>query len=493
MKGTTIHLSDTWILGDRIGGGGFGAVYAASSGGRECAAKLIRKLPGTDRELLFVDLGGIRNVIPIIDSGEHEDFLVLVMPRAEKSLREHMNAADDHLPLPEVIDVLMNICDALVDLEGSVVHRDIKPENVLSLDGVWCLADFGISRYAEATTEQHTHKHALTPQYAAPERWRSERATAAADVYSLGVMAYEMISGALPFEGSEINDFRDQHLHGEAPPLQDVPPALAALVEECLYKSPAARPTPPNLRARLDRSPERLASSGLAQLAEVNREESRRHAEALRRASERQTASERFSELIAAARASHDRISLEVLAAISAVAPAAQQMPQSRGWRLLFGRATLEISPATDWDPRQSWGTAANSPAFTVVSLGGIAVTTDADRDGYTGRSHSLWYCNAQDTADFGWFETAFMISPLLASRSQIDPFALPPNKQSAEALSLVIGSHQVAWPFTRLETGGLDEFVDRWSGWFAQAAIGELRHPTHMPERSADGSWRRH
>ena len=87
-KGTVIKLSREWRLSDQIGRGGFGRVFAASSGDQEAVVKLVPKDPGADRELLFVDLGEVRNVIPIIEHGEHGDFWVLVMPRAEMSLRE---------------------------------------------------------------------------------------------------------------------------------------------------------------------------------------------------------------------------------------------------------------------------------------------------------------------------------------------------------------------------------------------------------------------
>jgi serine/threonine protein kinase len=135
------------------------------------------------------------------------------MPRADKSLREHLDKSGGVLNLSDAIEVLQDICDALVDLDGEVVHRDLKPENILRLNGQWCLADFGISRYAEATTAPDTQKFAFSPPYAAPERWRSERATAATDVYAVGVMAYEMLAGNRPFPGPTTELFRDQHLH----------------------------------------------------------------------------------------------------------------------------------------------------------------------------------------------------------------------------------------------------------------------------------------
>jgi serine/threonine protein kinase len=104
-----------------------------------------------DRELeswLFVTA----DVVPIIDSGEHKDHWVLVMPRADTSLRDHLDRSQGLRPLEEVVEILKDVCDALSDLSSKIVHRDLKPENLLLLNGHWCLADFGISRYAEATT-----------------------------------------------------------------------------------------------------------------------------------------------------------------------------------------------------------------------------------------------------------------------------------------------------------------------------------------------------
>jgi len=159
----------------------------------DAVAKFVPKVPEAQRELLFVDLGEARNVVPIVDSGEHGDEYVLVMPRAEKALRDHIEGGG--LTEAEAVAALSDIAGALDDLDGRVVHRDLKPENVLLLNGRWCLADFGISRYAEATTAPDTRKYAMTAPYAAPEQWQFERATAATDIYALGVIGYEMLVG----------------------------------------------------------------------------------------------------------------------------------------------------------------------------------------------------------------------------------------------------------------------------------------------------------
>src|SRR5258708_40144833 len=103
----------------------------------------------------------------------------------------------------EAVNILLDVAEALASLEKDVVHRDLKPENILFYQGHWCLADFGIARYAEATTSPDTHKYSFTPPYAAPEQWRFERATPATDVYAFGVTAFELLQGHRPFRGTD--------------------------------------------------------------------------------------------------------------------------------------------------------------------------------------------------------------------------------------------------------------------------------------------------
>jgi serine/threonine protein kinase len=490
MKGSQLRLSRIWEVGDRIGSGGFGQVYLVKSREDEAVAKLVPKAPGADRELLFVNLADVRNVVPVIDSGEHEAYWVLVMPRAEMSLREHLDESDGLLALPDALEVLKDICDALVDLDGRVVHRDLKPENLLRLAGAWCLADFGISRYAEATTAPDTQKFALSPPYAAPERWRNQRATAATDVYAIGVMAYEMLTGSRPFPGPSVEKYRDQHLHDEPPYLADVPSAFSALVDECLYKAPEARPTAANLRARLDRVAPHPQSEGLARLEEANHAEVRRQGAASRRQSQRQTEAERRAALAAAAERSFERISIALRDAITAAASTAI-LSASRGgsWSIRLNRAELRLSQVARHD-KDEWGWW-RAPAFDVVCMASLDLKIPANQFQYEGRSHSLWFGDIRQAGTYNWFETAFMTTPGIQRPSRQNPFALDPDEEAAKAVGAGVNEFQVAWPFTLLVVGELDEFIDRWAGWFGDAASGRLDGPTVMPEREPSGSWR--
>jgi eukaryotic-like serine/threonine-protein kinase len=491
MTGVKLSLRRSWELGEQIGRGGFGRVYAAISGdGEEAVAKLIPKAPGAERELLFVDLGDARNVVPIIDSGETDENWVLVMPRAETSLREHLDKSADSLAPSDVAPILSDIATALVDLEGRVVHRDLKPENVLLLNGAWCLADFGISRYAEATTAPDTQKFALSPPYAAPERWRNERATSATDIYALGVMGFEMVQRRRPFAGPKMEDFREQHLHDEPPPLDGVPSRLASLLEECLYKAAAARPAPSNLLARLAKATESSGSAGLSKLQEAQLSEVARQGQHAQAASRAMTEAERRESLFDAAQQGARRISESLQAFVDEGAPASKFHPSpDGGGRFRLNKAELLMS-STRRTASSPWG-GWEAPAFDVIAHASLGIRFPADQFGYEGRSHSLWYCDAQEAARYGWYETSFMTSAFSGVRGRQNPFALDPGENSAKALWPGMAEFQLAWPFTRLDVGDLEEFVDRWGGWFADAAQGRLQHPGTMPERSPQGSWR--
>ncbi|WP_103341290.1 protein kinase domain-containing protein [Amycolatopsis sp. CA-126428] len=477
-----------WSLGDLIGRGGYGEVFEArSAAGERAAAKFILRQPGADRELLF-DLPQVRHVVPIVDRAETPTHFVIVMPRAEKSLLQHIDERPGPFAVDEAVAILADIAETLADLDGRVVHRDLKPANVLRLDGHWCLSDFGIAKYVEDTTAPETRKYEMSPPYAAPERWRGDDVTSAADVYAFGVIAHELLSGRKPFAGVG-HELRAQHLGTTPAPLHGVPPLLAALVEECLYKQEDARPHPKSLLARLTGSTTRAPSAGLARLREAAREEAVRRGEGARERSEQRSEDERRGRLFEAAELNLARIATTVKDTLAGAAPSAVVDSGGTGWTIRLNQAELsldEISGAS----AGCWG-ASERPPFDVIAHTRLTVAMPPDRFRYAGRSHSLWYCNAQDEEKYQWFETAFMVSPLRPFRAAVHPFALAPGSDAAEAIANGLTDSQLAWPFTPLVVGRLDDFLDRWAGYLAEASTGGLAHPGRMPERPVDGSWR--
>ena len=458
---------------------------AVSPEGERAVLKLVPKDPGAERELLLEELAGTPNVIPVLALGERGDDWVLAMPRADISLRDYMQGS--RVPDPEEsLKILRDIAAALVELDGRVVHRDLKPENVLLWRGTWCLTDFGIARYAEQTTAVDTRKFAMSSAYAAPEQWRFDRATGATDVYALGIIAYELLSGERPFPGPDREGFREQHLQQNAPPLDNVRPNLAGFVSQCLVKAPAARPRPGDLLRRLEAS--RPTAGGAAtRLQRANLEAVRRTAEATAEAEARRTAVERRRALFVAARAQlapvQDALRSQLLEHVPEAAPA-----HGREWPFELNGARLLWDPVQDASTSE-WGR--YSPAFEVIAYSGLELKIPPDFSGYLGRAHSLWYCDAREEGLFRWYETAFMLTPVGGRGTKGDPVMLNPGSDAGGAVSNVMTSWQVAWPFTPIDQDDSAEFIERWLGWFADAMEGQLRHPSRMPEFDPQGSYR--
>lgn len=471
------------------GEGGFGKVFEAEGeDGTAAVAKFVRKEPGAQRELLIGDPNAaseFRNVVPILDRGEHEESWVLVMPRADMSLAQHLDQADAPLPLDEALTILTDIATALTDIDGEIVHRDLKPQNILYLNGKWCLADFGIARYAEAATASDTRKDSLTAPYGAPEQWRAERATSATDVYAFGIIAFQLLSGKLPFEGPTRADFREQHLKATPPPLASATARLRHLIEECLYKAPAARPTAANILAKLGNAAADPSTPGQSRLAQVSQDEVRRIAKTQAQELRNMEEAERRAEMFAAAKLSFETLSQSLLSAITDNAPTAAVETRRGKIDLL---ATLREATLGVFSPQQvsRW-----QGPFDVIAYAEVSVYHHRpNRQGWRGRSHSLWFCDAEVQGHYAWYETAFMDNSLIPIRRMVAPYACSPEEATG-AFQTAIGTMQRAWPLERLNREDLTDFVDRWIGWFADAAQGTFGRPSRMPEKDV-GSHRR-
>ncbi|EJZ04246.1 Serine/threonine protein kinase [Mycolicibacterium vaccae ATCC 25954] len=476
-------------------GGGFGTLYEVTDAQHNIAvAKLVMKEPGAERELLIGaanEAAKHRNVVPLLDDGEHDNNWVMVMPRADRSLAQHLNDSGGSLSVEETLVVLTDIATALSDINGSLVHRDLKPQNVLLLNGTWSLADFGISRYAEASTSPDTRKYSLTAQYAAPEQWRLEHAGAAADVYAFGVVGYRLLAGHLPFPGP---DFRTQHLGSAPPDLTVGSTRLRDLIEECLYKVPETRPTPTAILKRLGKiAGGAPASTGLEKLAQANRVQvQRRSAEDAQRSAEQehQLWLQRLQETGASA---FKRVMEELTEAISDYAPTANLLYGKGSSATSFDKqAAGKLFIADLNDAQLGLDIPAPSPSradtlpFTVVSESVISLTLPGSQNGWRGRSHSLWFCDINEKDRFAWYELAFMQSTLGggAGTHQIEPFGLSAPEAHEAFNPLRLASMQLAWGWDELDRSDLSEFVGRWLGWFGDAAQNQLQRPLMMPER---------
>jgi serine/threonine protein kinase len=479
---TTINLNQTWQLGAQIGEGGFGHIYAAQDGS-EAVIKLVPKVPGASRELLFESVSGLPNIIPILDSGEWQDNYVLVMPRAEKSLRQHLDDTGGQLAVDDAVPILLDVAEALASLGQDIVHRDLKPENVLYYQGHWCLADFGIARYAEASTAPDTRKYSMSPPYAAPEQWRFDRVTPAADVYAFGVMAFELLQGQRPFLGFDAADLRERHLNQAPPSLTGCPPSVGSLVTECLYKPSQARPTAANIVRRL-RTRQHPPSPAAAKLQAVNQKIVGKQAEEGAKASAQKSAEQQRMDLLTVARHSLSQILDMLIPRVLEEAPAAKLLHESNTG-VSLGNGVLVVDPVSSVSAGSLVNPSRRLP-FDVIAYTTIVARKPRDRYGYEGCSHSLWFCDAHDAGVYRWYELAFMISPFVQQSSSLNPLASAPTHEDAlEAFSMGLGVRQVAWEPLPFDQGDEEQFIERWLGWFAAAADGTLNHPAAMPENS--------
>ncbi|MFF5037460.1 serine/threonine-protein kinase [Nocardia salmonicida] len=237
-------MTQRWLVVEQLGEGSIGVVYGAINAetGEPAAIKEVMLIPGAERELLARFPAQARNVIPVVEHVERSGSLLMRMPRAECSLRAHLRDGRAVMSTSQASALLVDLVSGVGEL-GDLLHRDIKPENVLRYRDRWCLSDFGIARIVGASTATYTWKRAALNAYAAPERWYDAEFTRAGDIYSVGVILYEAVSGTRPFPGPSIAEFNIQHTRWPVPPLPTtVDPGLAALVEQMLDKDPLRRP-----------------------------------------------------------------------------------------------------------------------------------------------------------------------------------------------------------------------------------------------------------
>ncbi|MGY1764237.1 protein kinase [Geodermatophilus sp. SYSU D00779] len=242
-----------------IATGGMGEVWRARDRvlDREVAAKVLRSEFTGDPSFVARFRNEARhtaalshpNIASVYDYGETEDergarLAFLVMELVEGKPLVTILHEEGKLPVDWTLHVLGQAADGLSAAHhAGVVHRDIKPGNlIVRPDGVVKLTDFGIARARDATPLTRTGMVVGTAQYLSPEQAQGFEVTAASDVYSLGVVGYECLTGGRPFDGTSQVAVALAHINRQPPPLPaNVPPAVRLLIERALAKDPADR------------------------------------------------------------------------------------------------------------------------------------------------------------------------------------------------------------------------------------------------------------
>ena len=258
-----LALRDAYLLERELGGGGMSRVFLALERalGRKVVVKVL--LPelaaGVNverfrREIQLAAQLQHPHIVPLLAAGEADGLPYFIMPFVTgESLRRRL-AREGELPIAETVRILRDVVSALAYAHAcGVVHRDVKPDNVLLSGGVAVVTDFGVAKAVSASSNSgETGLTSLgvalgTPAYMAPEQATANPQTDhRADIYALGVVAYELLTGSQPFAGRSPQAVLAAHVVEEPEPVERrrpaVPPMLAALVKDCLAKRPAERP-----------------------------------------------------------------------------------------------------------------------------------------------------------------------------------------------------------------------------------------------------------
>jgi serine/threonine-protein kinase len=249
-------LADRYSIERELGAGGMATVYLAEDlkHERQVAVKVLRpELAAAlgperfQREIKLTAQLQHPHILPLHDSGEADGFLYYVMPYVEgETLRDRLNR-EKQLPLDDALQITREVADALDSAHRhGVVHRDIKPENILIDEGHAVVADFGIARAVHAAGGEQLTETGIslgTPHYMSPEQAAGERdLDGRSDIYSLGCVLYEMLTGQPPFMGPTVENIVHQLITVEPRPVTELRPAVPAPVARALGRALAKTP-----------------------------------------------------------------------------------------------------------------------------------------------------------------------------------------------------------------------------------------------------------
>ena len=248
-------LSGRYTLTERIAAGGMGEVWAAIDTvlGRAVAIKVLH--PALSQESSFAERFRAEarhtaslhhpSIATVFDYGEDDGTAYLVMELVVGQPLSQIIADRAPLSAQETASLLVQAASALdAAHQGGVVHRDIKPANILiTSDGTAKLTDFGIARAIDAAPLTQTGQVLGTAQYLSPEQALGRSATASSDIYSLGVVGYEMLTGKRPFDSGTAVATALAHVNQAPPPLPaTIPSGVRDVIGAALAKDPADRP-----------------------------------------------------------------------------------------------------------------------------------------------------------------------------------------------------------------------------------------------------------
>ena len=247
-------INGRYVIKKLIGEGGMANVYLGYDTilERDVAVKVLRGDLSDDekfirrfkREAQSASLLSHPNIVQIYDVGEDDGNFYIVMEYVNGSTLKQLIKKRGHLSIPEVIDITGQLTDGLAHAHDSyIIHRDIKPQNIMILDdGMVKITDFGIAMALNASELTQTNSVMGSVHYLPPEQAAGKGSTIKSDIYSIGILMYEMLAGTMPFRGETAVEIALKHIKEPMPSIRKVNPKVPQSLENVILKATAKNP-----------------------------------------------------------------------------------------------------------------------------------------------------------------------------------------------------------------------------------------------------------
>ena len=247
-------INDRYEIIRSIGEGGMANVYLGYDTilDRNVAIKILRGDLSTDekfvrrfqREALSASSLAHPNIVEMYDVGEDDGIYYIVMEYVEGKTLKQLLKKRGSLTLSEAIDIMLQLTDGMAHAHDSyIIHRDLKPQNIMIKDdGQIKITDFGIAMALNATQLTQTNSVMGSVHYLPPEQASGKGSTIKSDIYSMGIIFYELLTGSLPFKGDNAVEIALKHMRDPLPSVREDNPAIPQSIENIILKATAKNP-----------------------------------------------------------------------------------------------------------------------------------------------------------------------------------------------------------------------------------------------------------
>ncbi len=247
-------INDRYEIIKMIGEGGMANVYLAYDTilERNVAVKVLRGDLADDekfvrrfqREALSASSLSHPNIVEMYDVGEDNGNFYIVMEYIDGKTLKQLIKKRGHLTVSEAVDIMLQLTEGLSQAHDSyIIHRDIKPQNIMILeDGMVKITDFGIAMAINASDLTQTNSVMGSVHYLPPEQAAGKGSTIKSDIYSLGILFYEMLAGTMPFRGETAVEIALKHIKNPIPSIRKIDSKVPQSVENIILKATAKNP-----------------------------------------------------------------------------------------------------------------------------------------------------------------------------------------------------------------------------------------------------------